>query len=318
VTRAYLLLLAMAVCWGGTWVAGKVAVDEVPPATIAAARFALATLLLWAWARSRAGGLPRLRRSDLPLVAALGLTAVAAYNLLFLYGLDLAPATDGAIIVPGLAPVLTAALAWPLFGERLGVRGALGFVLAFAGLVLVVDPAGGVDSDRLLGAVLFFLGAACWAVYSVLGKTATTRFDPVTATLYATGSGTLMLLPFSFGGGGWGDLAGASLESWSSVVYLSVFGTVLGFVFFYEGVQRIGPSRATSFALLVPIFGVLGAVLLLDEALSALTIAGGGAVLAGLWLVQHRTERPEQSSVSGETDVGEPPRAAPAAARARG
>jgi drug/metabolite transporter (DMT)-like permease len=80
---AYLLLLGMAVFFGGTWVAGKVAVDEVPPATIAAARFALATALLWAWARSRAP-ISRPRLADLPLAAALGATAVAGYNHLFL------------------------------------------------------------------------------------------------------------------------------------------------------------------------------------------------------------------------------------------
>jgi drug/metabolite transporter (DMT)-like permease len=285
---AYLLLLGMAVFFGGTWVAGKVAVDEAPPATIAAARFAVATMLLWAWARTRAP-VPRPRPADLPLVAALGATAVAGYNLFFLYGLELAPATDGAIIVPGLAPVLTAALAWLLLGERVGRRGALGFALAFVGLVLVVDPAGGVGSDRLLGALLFVLGAACWGVYSILGKTATTRFDPVTATLYGTASGTLMLLPFSFGGGGWHDLAEASFETWASVAYLGVFGTVLAFVLFYEGLKRIGPGRATSFALLVPVFGVLGAVLLLDEPLGVLTLVGGVVVIAGLWLVQHRS-----------------------------
>jgi drug/metabolite transporter (DMT)-like permease len=284
---AYFLLLGMAVFFGGTWVAGKLAVEDAPPATIAAARFAIASVLLWAWARTRSSVTwPRL--ADLPLVAALGATAIAGYNLFFLYGLELAPATDGAIIVPGFAPVLTAALAWPLLGERIGSRGALGFVLALAGLVLVVDPASGVDADRLWGALLFVLGAACWAVYSILGTKATARFDTVTATLYGTASGTLMLLPFSFAGGGWGELAAGSVETWVSVAYLGVFGTVLAFVFFYEGLTRIGPSRAMSFALLVPIFGVLGAVLLLGESLSVFTVLGGIAVLAGLWLVQHR------------------------------
>jgi drug/metabolite transporter (DMT)-like permease len=295
---AYVLLLGMAVCFGGTWVAGKLAVEDAPPATIAAARFAIASVLLWAWARSRSS-VTWPRRADLPLVFALGATAVAGYNLLFLYGLELAPATDGAIIVPGLAPVLAAALAWPLLGERIGGRGALGFVLALAGLVLVVDPAAGVDTDRLLGALLFVLGAACWGVYSILGTKATVRFDTVTATLYGTASGTLMLLPFSFAGGGWGELATASVEAWVSVAYLGVFGTVLAFVLFYEGLTRIGPSRALSFALLVPIFGVLGAVLLLGESLTVFTVLGGAAVLAGLWLVQHRA--PAKAAAPGRT-----------------
>ena len=282
---AYLLLLAMAVCFGGTWPAGKLAVENVTPFTVAAARFTIATLLLAFWA-SRQGSLVRPTRRDLPLVLALGATAVAGYNALFLYGLELAPASDGAIIVPGLAPVFSMLIAWLVLGERIGRRGMAGLLLAFAGVAAVIQPSGGVDRDRVLGALLFVAGAACWGVYSVLGKGATARFGPVCATFYATATGALMLLPFSIGESGWSKLTGGDAAAWASIVYLAVFGTVLAFVLFYEGVSRIGPSRATAFALLVPIFGVLGSVLVLGESIGAGTLVGGVAILAGLWFVQ--------------------------------
>ncbi len=289
---AYLFLLGMAVCFGGTWPAGKLAVEEVPPFTVATVRFLVATALLALWAASR-GPIVRPALRDVPLVLAMGATAVAGYNVLFLYGLDLAPASDGAIIVPGFAPLFTALLAWPVLGERLGRRGAVGLALALVGLVLVIDPSGPVDGDRLLGAALFIAGALCWAIYLVMGKTATARFGTVTATLYATATGTLMLVPFSVAERGWGDLAGAAADGWLPMLYLAVFGTVLAFVFFYEGVSRIGASRATAFALLVPIFGVLSSVVLLREDLGAGTVLGGVAIIAGLWLVQRRREPAE-------------------------
>jgi drug/metabolite transporter (DMT)-like permease len=288
---AYLLLSAMAVCFGGTWPAGKLAVEDVTPFTVAATRFTIATLLLALWA-ARAGGLVRPSRRDLPLVLALGATAVAGYNALFLYGLELAPASDGAIIVPGLAPVFSMLIAWPVLGERIGGRGTAGLLLAFAGVAAVIQPSGGVDRDRVLGAVLFIAGAACWGVYSVLGKSATARFGAVTATLYATATGTLFLLPFSLAESGWSRLANGDAAAWASIAYLAVFGTVLAFVLFYEGVSRIGASRATAFALLVPIFGVLGSVLVLGESIGAGTVVGGVAILAGLWLVQRPSEQP--------------------------
>jgi drug/metabolite transporter (DMT)-like permease len=286
--RAFLLLVAMAVCWGGAWPTGKLAVEEVAPAVVATVRFALSTALLWLWALALSRPTPRLTRADLPLVLVLGVTAIAGYNLLFLYGLSLAPASDGAIIVPGLAPLMTALLAVPVLGEQLGGRLALGLVTGVAGLVLVVDPGGGVGSDRLLGDLLFLAGAFVWGVYSVIGKEATARFGAVGATLYATAAGTAMLVPFSFLGGGWGELAEASADAWISIVYLAAFATVLGFVLFYEGVRRIGPSSAMSFALLVPVFGVLSSVIVLDEGLGLSTIVGGIVVLAGLWVVQRR------------------------------
>jgi drug/metabolite transporter (DMT)-like permease len=298
---AYLFLLAMAVCWGGTWPAGKLAVEDAPPLTVATARFLLATLLLGLWARWRPGELRRPTRSDVPLLLGLGATAVAGYNVLFLYGLELAPASDGAIIVPGLAPVFTAILAWPLLGERIGRWGAAGLALAFGGLVLVVNPGGSLERDRALGALLFVAGAICWAVYSVIGRPATARFGPVAATLYACATGTLMLIPFSFAGGGWPELVRADAAAWASVVYLAVFGTVLGFVFFYEGISRIGASRAIAFALLVPIFGVLGSMVILGEHLAATTFAGGAAIVLGLWLVQRPArEAPAQPAAVRE------------------
>ncbi len=180
---AYVFPTLMAVCFGGTWVAGKVAVDAISPFTLAATRFAIASVLLWGWARSK--------------------------------------------------PV------------------------------------------------------------TVIGKTATARFSSVKATLYGTVTGTLLLLPFAIGERGWTKLAAAPVLAWAGPLYLAVFGTVLPFVLLYEGVRRIGAGRATSFAFLIPIFGVVSSVLILGEHLSRLTVIGGALVLAGLWLVQRRPgERP--------------------------
>lgn len=295
VRTAQILLTLMAVCFGGTWVAGKVAVDSIPPITLAAARFAIASALLSLWVRSKQPTGRRVTTADLPLILAMGLTAIAGYNMLFLYGLKLAPASDGAIIVPGLAPILTAALAWPVLRERTGRWGIAGLGTALVGLILVMNPGREQASGRLLGDLLFFAGAGCWAIYSVIGKTATARFNPVNATLYGTVTGTLLLLPLAVAERGWTALAAAPVVSWLGLVYLAIFGTVLAFVFFYEGVSRIGAGRASSFAFLVPIFGVLSSVLMLGERVAALTVVGGGLVLFGLWLVQrepHATASP--------------------------
>ena len=138
---AYVFLLAMAICFGVTLPAGKLAVEELEPITVAAARFVLAAVLLGVWAARRGSlGLPAL--SDLPIVLAMGATAVAGYNVLFLYGLELAPATDGAIIVPGFAPVFAVLVGWVALGERSSWRALLGLVVALGGLVAVVDPSG--------------------------------------------------------------------------------------------------------------------------------------------------------------------------------
>ena len=288
---AYLLLLGMAVCFGGTWPAGKLAVEEVGPFTVAAARFTIATALLALWAGTRHGPIRAPGWSNLGLVLAMGATAVAGYNIFFLFGLELAPASDGAVIVPGFAPVFTVLLGWAVLGERVSRSAVVGLALAFAGLVAVVEPGGEVDTDRLLGAALFVTGAFCWGIYLLIGRPAIARFGAVTSTLYATATGTAMLIPFSLAEQGWRDLGEASADGWLPIVYLAVFGTVLAFVLFYEGVKRIGPARASAFAMLVPIFGVVASVFLLGEELGVNLVTGGAAIIGGLWLIQRRAGR---------------------------
>jgi drug/metabolite transporter (DMT)-like permease len=285
---AYVTLVAGMVAFGGTWPAGKVAADHVTPAVIAVVRFASAAVLLWLWARVAGRPVPRPRRADLPLVLVLGATVVFAYNLFFLYGVRHSTAADGSVLVPGLIPVATALLAWGVRGERPRPRSQLGLAVAFAGLVLVASPTGGVGSDRILGDALFVGAAISWSVYTLAGRRAIAQYGSVSANVYATAAGALLLLPVSFLDGGWAPLAHAPVGALAGIAYLSAIGTVLGFVAFYEGVRLIGATRTASFALLVPIFGVLSSVLVLGEPLRASLAVGGAIVIVGLWLAESR------------------------------
>jgi drug/metabolite transporter (DMT)-like permease len=283
---AYLMLTAMAVCFGGTWVPAAVAVESVPPFTIAAVRFGLAAGMLYAWARVAQRELSPVAARDWPVVLGLAVTAVAGYNWLFLTGLTLAPATDGAIIVPGLAPAFTALFASWFLGERLGPRGYLGLAVAGAGLFLVVRPAGATNTDRLLGDGLFLAGAVLWGVYSVLARHAGRRFNAVSTSLYGIALGAVILVPLAALEGGVEALTTAPIEAIAGIGYLAVFGTVAAFVLLNLGLARIGASRASAFALLVPIVGVLTSVAFLGEELGPTTVVGGVVVLVGLWLVE--------------------------------
>lgn len=287
---AYLALVGMALCFGGTWVAGAWATEAAPAFTIAAARFGMASILLLGWVRLAGRRLSPIGRADMPLVAGLGVTAIAGYNWLFLTGLTLAPASDGAIIVPGLAPIFTTLLALIVLRESIRTWNAAGLVIAVAGLLLVVGPAANGAEQRLEGDLMFVAGAALWGIYSVLARIASRRFDAVSATLYGTLTGTALLVPLALLEGGYGRLTSATAQAWIGLAYLAVFGTVAAFVLLQVGVARIGAGRASSFALLVPIVGVVSSALILDETLNPLTAAGGVVVLVGLWLVQHHPE----------------------------
>jgi drug/metabolite transporter (DMT)-like permease len=283
-------LLLVAALFGGTWPAGKVAVEHAPPLTVASARFVLASVLLIALARIGRRPLPLPSRRDVPLLLLLGFTGIAAYQAFFLIGIERTPATDGSILVPGLIPVLTTLIAWRVYGQRPTRTVALGFAIALVGLVIVVDPAGAVSNRRLVGDLILVGASVTWASYTILGRRALQRFDAYAATTYASTVGALMLLPFSVTG--WGRLVHAGAGTWASIVYLAPLGTVLAFVLYYDGVRTLGAARAAAFTLLVPVFGVSSSIAVLGEPLRAGLAVGGVIVLLGLWLVQR--PRPAQ------------------------
>jgi drug/metabolite transporter (DMT)-like permease len=305
---AYGLLAIMAVCFAGTWVAAHWATEEIPPLTTAFLRFLVATVLLWIWARLT--GVPiRVGRADVPLIAAMGVSGIVLYNLCFLYGVQLAPSSDGAVIVPGLSPVVVAALVAVRYGIRPPGRAMTGLGLALVGLVVVIGPAMTGSPARALGDVLFVVGAACWAVYSVLSRAATVRFHPVAVTLAAAAFGAAAFAPLALLERGWEPLLAATPRAVGSVVYLGALGTVVAFVAFAEGIRRIGAPRASAFIVLVPLLGEVLTFWLLGEEVSGLIVGGTAAVLAGLWLVQtvSRASVPQNPPASRAPDPPDPP-----------
>lgn len=286
---AYGFLILGSLFSGGVFVAGKFALTSLPPLTVAWGRFAVASLVLWAWVRWTARAARRLTARDLPLIAAMGVTAMAGFNILLFYGLTMAPAADAALITPAVSPILTATLAWRFLGERVGTRGVAGLVAGVGGLALVIAPGGDGSGARLAGDLLFAAGSALWGVYALIVRAASRRFTPPVATLYACVAAALALALPAVREQGWTSLAAAPPEAWGGLLYLAIFPTALAFVFFHVGLVRLGAVSATSFALLIPVFGVLLAAAVLGERPEARTIVGGVCVVVGLWLVQSRS-----------------------------
>jgi drug/metabolite transporter (DMT)-like permease len=279
--------------WGGTFVAGKWAVREAPPLFVALLRFAIATTVLLAmvaWKRAREGAsggafAPRGGRQWAGLFF-LGLTGVFAYNYLFLEGLSLTTATNGSLIV-ALNPLLTALLSAMYLKERIRPIQVGGLFLALAGVGVVVTD-GSTEVLRRLSfnrGDLLLLGAPlAWALYTIVGKKILAFLPPLTATAYASLFGTLLLLPAALLEGPLSaGLSGLGFFGWLSVLQLALLGTVVGFVWWYDGVAELGAARAAVFVNLVPLFGVLLAALILSEPVGPAKIAGGVLVVGGVY-----------------------------------
>jgi drug/metabolite transporter (DMT)-like permease len=293
-SRAPLFLVLSAASFGLTWVAAPWATDEIPPLVVACVRFAIAALLLFGWCRWRGVPVP-FRRADLPVVLGATATSVVTYNVLFLYGVGLAPASHGAVIVPGLIPVVTLVLSQLLFGELASVPRLGGAAVALVGLGLVVGPAfaGG---QEVLGDVMFAASAVAWAGYAIVARFATQRMHAAAITCLSAACGAIAfaVLTLVVEPSGFGALATASAQALAGVIYLGTFGTVLSFVLFALGVELIGAARASAYAVLIPLFGVAATVTILGEPLDPIALVGAALVVVGLILMQARERSPAE------------------------
>ena len=280
----HLRLLLVSLFWGGIFVSGKLAVSEVGPFTVAEVRFLLSALtLLILLAHRRPEELRAFHTRHVPLFLGLGLVGIAAYNALFYFGLKLTSASQAALMMPTNLPVATALMASLILKEPFDWRKALGIGLSLAGVVLVVGQ-GGVPRLRPSDLVLL-TGVLCFAVFSVYGKVATQVFSPLAANAFLSVFGAAFLLPLAFTESPWASLEHAPLGFWLNIGYTVVFGTVLSYVWWYEGIQRIGASRAGVFTYLVPVWAMLLSFMILGERVSLPQLAGGLMAASGIWVV---------------------------------
>ena len=291
--------VTVALCWSGSWTAGKLGVGSVPPLELSTIRFALAGLLMLAIARATGSSLGLVRWKLLLVAAFFG---IFAYNALVFIGLTLGPASDGALIVPTLNPVLTVFIA-TFLGERLTRNKVAGIAFATVGAAIVVAGAqsgAAFSSQRLMSDLLMLGGAVCWSLYATLGAITTRTGSPLGVTAVACLMGAAMLFPFGFLEQGYRDVPTWPGSAWLDIGYLVVFATIIGFVLFYWAVRRFGAGLASMVSYLVPVFALIQAVLLLNERVTLLEVAGGAIILLGVrlatWRVSHATPLEDAAS----------------------
>jgi drug/metabolite transporter (DMT)-like permease len=295
----YARLLLTAVFWGGTFIAGRQVSQNLGPFSIAFLRFAVASVFLLSLTRMREGRFPLPGRDQIIPVILLGMTGIFTYNVLFFKGLRLIEAGRASLIV-ATCPAFIAVASTALLKERFSFTKALGIPLSVLGAIVVISK--GHLSQLTTGGVglgeLFILGCVLsWVAYSLIGKIVMRHLSPLVSVSYSSAIGaTALFVPALLFDDLASNLSRASLIDWTSIVYLAVFGTVIGFVWFYEGVKAVGPTRAGLFINFVPISAVILAAVFLHEQITSSLAIGAALVLSGIYLT-NRVRRSEGTKV---------------------
>jgi drug/metabolite transporter (DMT)-like permease len=276
--RAWIWLLLLGAIWGASYLFIKIGLRDLSPAMVSFLRIALAALVLLPLAAMQgalSGG-----RARLGWLVLVGAVQVAGPFLLIAAGEQEISSSLAGILVAS-SPLFTALLAtWVDQEERSTGMRLAGVLIGFAGVALLlgVDLGGGA---ALVGGLLVVLASLGYAIGGFFVKKRLAGMAPVGMSALVMTASTILLAPVAFATApdempGLGPIAAVSA--------LGILGTGAAFVIFYWLISTVGPARAFVVTYVAPGFAVVYGALLLDESITAATLAGLALILAGSWL----------------------------------
>ncbi|HZU83451.1 MAG TPA: drug/metabolite exporter YedA [Polyangiaceae bacterium] len=272
-----LAFAAVSVLWGSTYLGIRVALESFPPFFIGAVRFFVAGAVLFVVARVRR------ERSPTPVE---WISACATGLLFFVVGNGFVNLSER-VVSSGLVSVLVATMPlWAsvfarLFGEPLSRAEAAGIVLGLLGVAVL--NVGGELRATPTGALLGLLAPMGWALGSMVSRRVPAPAGIMrTAAPMLTGGAAMFVVSLAVG-----EHVSAipSLRSVAAVVYLCVFGSVVGFSAFSYLLSHTRPAVATSYAYVNPVIAVLLGIVFAGEHIGAESVLGAVVVLVAVVVV---------------------------------
>jgi drug/metabolite transporter (DMT)-like permease len=278
------------IIFSGNILIGK-AISDLPPVTITFFRCFIAFLILLPI------GLQELKKNRSLLlqewkpIVSLSLSGIVLFNLFLYASLQFTSSTNVAVIET-TTPVFSVILGMLFLKERLNRVQYIGIFLSLIGAIWVITKGSWTIISQLqfnLGDVLVLLAVIAWAVYSLLIKQHSHKFPLYGSLAVMLFLAVVVLLPFAALEWRTGILHLVEPQLIFGLLYLGIFPSVLALIFWNKGVAAIGPSRASIFLNLLPVFTIIGAVLFLGENVSIVQVIGGIVVVVGVYLSTKET-----------------------------
>lgn len=294
----YILLTLAPLFWSANWIIGRALHEDVPPLAMTFFRWLFAALILAPLA------CPHLAR-DWPVLRGhwktllwLGAVGIAAHNALAYVGLNYTSATNG-VILNSFIPVMIVAMSWVFFNERLNPAQLAGVAISLAGVLAILSQ-GSFDTLRALslniGDLIVIVSMALWGLYTVSLRHSPSNVHPLSLLFALALMGCACISPFWLG-----EIALSRSIVWSpsnfaAIVSVSLFSSVLAYVFWNRGVELVGAPVAGLFVHLMPVFGVILAWLFLDERVEVYHGAGIAMITTGIAITSRRGRNPASSA----------------------
>ncbi|WP_411964188.1 DMT family transporter [Haloferax sp. YSMS24] len=283
------LFVVLAAIWGSAFMAIKAGLEFFPPVLFAALRYDVAGVIMLAYALFVTDApLPR-GRAEWTEIAIGSVLLIAAYHaLLFVGETDPAVTSAAAAVIVSLSPVLTTGFARVFLpSERLTTLGIVGLLLGLVGVAVLSE----LDPNNLLAGgtvakLLVFGAAASFALGSVLTRRIESEMPIETMEAWSMLGGALLMHVLSVGlGESFTDVV-VNTESMLALGYLSIAASAIGFLIYFDLLERLGPIEINLVSYVAPIFAALSGWAFLSEVPTLATVGGFALIFLGFVLLK--------------------------------
>lgn len=285
--KIYLLLTLCVLFWSGNFIVGRYINTTIDPVQLAFFRWISVAFLLIPFLIKDFKNILSVFRQNFLILNILAILSVTAYNTLLYHGLQTTQATNG-LLINSVVPVEILLLSFFILKIKIVFKQFLGILLSLCGVVFLV-----VKGDiSLLKTLEFNIGdlwilsaGFVWALYSVLIK-----FKPQGLSILSflslltyVGLFWLYLVYISCGYSITNDIT-LMQDNYLIIIYISVFTSILSYIFWNLGVEKIGANQTGQFTHLMPLFGSILAYLFLGEVLHLYHLVGAVIIMIGIYL----------------------------------
>ncbi|WP_438950685.1 DMT family transporter [Psychrobacter submarinus] len=283
--RDLIIFISLSFMWSLSFIFYRVGVPEFGSMSFASLRVIFAGITMLAFVMFNPSHLAAVRQ-HWKLLTVVGLVSTAIPFVLFSYA---AQAVNAGVlaVLNAAVPMMSGFIASTFFNDKLSKKQTLGLFIGIAGVIILMSESlfGGAVTDLSSGLLPMgyaLLGCVGYAVGANVTKNYLQDTSPVAITIGAMLIASVVMLPIAIYEFPYGQ--SISVKAWISVVCIGVFSTAIAFIFINELIKSIGPMRATSITLVIPIFAIIFGYILLDEALDTAAIIGSAVILIGTYL----------------------------------
>ena len=286
--RAWAALIAVYIVWGSTYLAIRFTVETIPPFMSAGFRFLVSGAILYFW--RRLSGDPAPKKVEWRSASIIGLLLLLGGNGVVVWAEQRIPSGIASLLI-ATSPL------WMVLIDALRPKGVrpngltwLGVIVGLLGIALLANPwQAHINSVALdpVGVGVLVLAALSWSIGSLYSRNASLPHSPLLGTGMEMIAGSLGLFAFSGLIGEWPrfDPSAVSLRSWAGLVYLILFGSMIGFVA-YTWLLRNAPTPLVStYAYVNPVVAIVLGNLIAHEPLDSLEIISACVIIASVVLI---------------------------------